>query len=67
MEHPRLPCTSSRSFSRSSFSGFFAGSETALVSLGRIDLQAMREQGDRPRRDDPHLQAPTRRGCSRSS
>jgi putative hemolysin len=29
------------------FSAFFAGSETALVSLGRIDLQAMREQGDR--------------------
>jgi putative hemolysin len=28
-------------------SGFFAGSETALVSLGRIDLQAMREKGDR--------------------
>ena len=28
-------------------SGFFAGSETALVSLGRIDLQAMRERGDR--------------------
>jgi putative hemolysin len=29
------------------FSGFFAGSETALVTLGRIDLQAMRERGDR--------------------
>ena len=29
------------------FSAFFAGSETALVSLGRIDLQAMREKGDR--------------------
>ena len=28
-------------------SGFFAGSETALVSLGRIDLQRMREKGDR--------------------
>jgi len=28
-------------------SGFFAGSETALVALGRIDLQAMRERGDR--------------------
>jgi putative hemolysin len=28
-------------------SGFFAGSETALVSLGRIDLQAMREKGDK--------------------
>jgi putative hemolysin len=28
-------------------SGFFAGSETALVSLGRIDLQSMREKGDR--------------------
>jgi putative hemolysin len=28
-------------------SGFFAGSETALVALGRIDLQAMREKGDR--------------------
>ncbi len=28
-------------------SGFFAASETALVSLGRIDLQAMREKGDR--------------------
>ena len=29
------------------FSAFFAGSETALVSLSRIDLQAMREKGDR--------------------
>ncbi|HEY3204399.1 MAG TPA: hemolysin family protein [Thermoanaerobaculia bacterium] len=29
------------------FSGFFAGSETALVSLGRIELQRMREKGDR--------------------
>jgi putative hemolysin len=29
------------------FSAFFAGSETALVSLGRIDLQRMREKGDR--------------------
>ena len=28
-------------------SGFFAGAETALVSLGRIDLQAMREKADR--------------------
>ncbi len=28
-------------------SAFFGGSETALVSLGRIDLQAMREKGDR--------------------
>jgi putative hemolysin len=28
-------------------SAFFAGSETALFSLGRIDLQAMRERGDR--------------------
>lgn len=28
-------------------SAFFAGSETALVSLGRIDLQRMREKGDR--------------------
>jgi putative hemolysin len=28
-------------------SGFFAASETALVALGRIDLQAMREKGDR--------------------
>lgn len=28
-------------------SAFFAGSETALVSLGRIDLQGMREKGDR--------------------
>ncbi len=28
-------------------SGFFAGSETALVALGRIDLQRMREKGDR--------------------
>jgi putative hemolysin len=26
---------------------FFGGSETALFSLGRIDLQAMREKGDR--------------------
>ncbi len=29
------------------FSAFFAGSETALVSLGRIDLARMRESGDR--------------------
>ena len=29
------------------FSAFFAGSETALVALGRIDLQRMRERGDR--------------------
>jgi putative hemolysin len=29
------------------FSAFFAGSETALVSLSRIDLQGMREKGDR--------------------
>jgi putative hemolysin len=29
------------------FSGFFAASETALVSLGRIDLQRMREKADR--------------------
>jgi putative hemolysin len=28
-------------------SAFFAGSETALLSLGRIDLQRMREKGDR--------------------
>src|SRR6476620_9108824 len=28
------------------FSAFFAGAETALVSLGRIDLQRMRESGD---------------------
>ncbi len=28
-------------------SAFFGGSETALFSLGRIDLQAMREKGDR--------------------
>ncbi len=28
-------------------SAFFAGSETALVALGRIDLQRMREKGDR--------------------
>ena len=28
-------------------SAFFAGSETALVSLGRIDLQRLREKGDR--------------------
>ena len=28
-------------------SAFFAGAETALVSLGRIDLQRMRESGDR--------------------
>ncbi|HEY7862155.1 MAG TPA: hemolysin family protein [Thermoanaerobaculia bacterium] len=28
-------------------SAFFAAAETALVSLGRIDLQRMREQGDR--------------------
>jgi CBS domain containing-hemolysin-like protein len=27
-------------------SAFFAGAETALVSLGRIDLQRMRERGD---------------------
>jgi putative hemolysin len=29
------------------FSAFFAGAETALVSLGRIDLQRLREKGDR--------------------
>jgi putative hemolysin len=29
------------------FSAFFAGSETALVSLGRIDLQRLREEGGR--------------------
>ena len=29
------------------FSAFFGGSETALVSLGRIELQRMREKGDR--------------------
>jgi CBS domain containing-hemolysin-like protein len=29
------------------FSAFFAGSETALVSLGRIDMQRLREKGDR--------------------
>jgi Mg2+/Co2+ transporter CorB len=28
-------------------SAFFAGSETALVSLTRIDLQRLREKGDR--------------------
>ncbi|HTY41171.1 MAG TPA: hemolysin family protein [Thermoanaerobaculia bacterium] len=28
-------------------SAFFAGSETALVALGRIDLQRLREKGDR--------------------
>ncbi len=28
-------------------SAFFAGAETALLSLGRIDLQRMRESGDR--------------------
>ena len=28
-------------------SAFFAGSETALVSLGRIDMQRLREKGDR--------------------
>ena len=28
-------------------SAFFAGSETALVSLSRIDLQSLREKGDR--------------------
>jgi len=28
------------------FSAFFAGAETALVSLGRIDLQRLRESGD---------------------
>jgi CBS domain containing-hemolysin-like protein len=28
-------------------SAFFAGAETALVSLGRIDLQRLREKGDR--------------------
>src|SRR4029450_1676603 len=28
-------------------SAFFAGSETALISVGRIDLQALREKGDR--------------------
>src|SRR6266542_714951 len=29
------------------FSAFFAGAETALVSLGRIDLQRFREKGDK--------------------
>ena len=29
------------------FSAFFSGSETALLSLGRIDMQRMREKGDR--------------------
>lgn len=29
------------------FSAFFAGAETALVSLGRIDMQRFREKGDR--------------------
>lgn len=29
------------------FSAFFAGSETAFLSLGRIDMQRMREKGDR--------------------
>ena len=29
------------------FSAFFAGAETALVSLGRIDMQRLREKGDR--------------------
>jgi len=29
------------------FSAFFAGAETALVSLGPIDLQRLREKGDR--------------------
>ena len=47
MDHPRPSCTSSRFVLSLVFSGFFAGSETALVSLGRIDLQAMRESGDR--------------------
>lgn len=28
-------------------SAFFAGSETALIALGRIDLQRLREKGDR--------------------
>src|SRR6478736_561479 len=28
-------------------SAFFAGAETALVSLGRIDMQRLREKGDR--------------------
>jgi putative hemolysin len=29
------------------FSAFFSGAETALLSLGRIDMQRMREAGDR--------------------
>jgi putative hemolysin len=29
------------------FSAFFAGAETALVSLGRIDMQRFREKGDK--------------------
>ena len=39
-------------------SAFFAGSETALVSLGRIDLQAMRETRRPARRHHPEPEGP---------
>ena len=44
---PQIPLYAIAFLLSLAFSAFFAGSETALVSLGRIDLQAMREQGDR--------------------
>ena len=43
----RRPSTSSAFVLSLAASAFFGGSETALFSLGRIDLQAMREKGDR--------------------
>lgn len=42
-------------------SAFFAGAETALVSLGRIDLQRLRESGDRTGRLIRDLKAHTPR------
>lgn len=42
-------------------SAFFAGAETALVSLGRIDLQRMRESGDPKGRLIRELRAQTPR------
>ncbi len=42
-------------------SAFFAGAETALVSLGRIDMQRMRETGDPKARQIRDLKAQTPR------
>src|SRR5215469_8180576 len=40
-------------------SAFFAGAETALVSLGRIDLARLRESGDRRATQIRNLKAQT--------